>query len=103
MIIVSIPSKPFEYNSKGNPRRHFMINEYEPEIQALYATIKESTQPDITVPENWDAVSVMEFVRRVVTKVMELEISDDADLFLEGCDRCVVQSMKHLALNLTRS
>lgn len=77
-----------------------MINEYEPEIQALYATIKESTQPDITVPENWDEVSVVEFVRRVVTKVMELELEDEADLFLEGCDRCVVLSMKRCARQL---
>lgn len=88
MIIVSTPSKPFEYNSKGNPRRHFLINEYEPEIQALYATVKESSQPDIAAPEEWDEESVLLFVRRVVTKVMEVEIADSADLFLEGCDRC---------------
>lgn len=87
MIIVSRPSKPFEFNSKGGPRRHAIISKYDPEIQALYAAVQESSQADIAAPGEWTEESVVQFVRRVVTKVMGLELEDDMDLFQQGCDR----------------
>lgn len=87
MIIVSSPSKPFEFTSKGTPRRHYIINKYEPEIKALYETIKESSQTDIPVPEDWDERSVQDFVREVVQKIMDMDLPDDIDFFQQGCDR----------------
>lgn len=92
MIIVSKPSKPFELTSKMTPRRHVVIKTYTEEIEALYETVKNSAQEDIPAPEYWTAESTKEFVKKVVTKVMELELADDSDFFLEGCDRYVFLS-----------
>ena len=41
MIIVSSPSKPFTYTAKSTPRRSAIINEYKPDIDALYATVED--------------------------------------------------------------
>lgn len=86
MIIVSSPSKPFELTSKGTPRRHAIINNYDPEIQALYAAVRDSSQADIPAPQKWDESSVQDFIREVVHKVMEINLSDDTDFFQQGCD-----------------
>lgn len=89
MIIVASPSKPFEYTSKGTPRRHFMTARYDQEIQALYDTVRESAQIDISVPEDWTEESVLQFVGEVVRKVMKRDVPADADIFQQGCDRSV--------------
>lgn len=87
MIIFSKSSKPFELNSKDGPRRHAVITQYEPEIQALYAAVKDASQTDVSAPDDWTEESVSQFVRRIVRKVMDLELEDDMDLFQQGCDR----------------
>lgn len=89
MIIVSKPSKPFEFNSKGGPRRHFLLDKYAPEIQALYATIQKSSQTDVPMPENWTESSIKCFLKDVVTTIMEVNVHDEEDLFQQGCDRHV--------------
>lgn len=86
MIVVSSPSKPFELTSKGTPRRHIIIKNYEPEIQALYDAVKDSSQTDIPAPPEWDRRSVQNFTREVVQKVMDMDLPDDADFFQQGCD-----------------
>lgn len=90
MIIVASPSKPFEYTSKGTPRRHFMTARYDQEIQALYDTVRESAQIDISVPEDWTEEFVLQFVGEVVRKVMKRDVPADADIFQQGCDRSVL-------------
>ena len=57
MITVSTPEKPFTYTAKNTPRRHAIIREYEPEIDALYAAVDESTQADIEPPHSWNFAS----------------------------------------------
>lgn len=89
MIIVASPSKPFEYTSKGTPRRHFMTARYDQEIQALYDTVRESAQIDSPIPEVWTEESVFQFVGEVVRKVMKRDVPADADFFQQGCDRSV--------------
>lgn len=89
MIIVSSPSKPFEYTSKGTPRRHFMTAKYDQEIQALYDTVRESSQIDVLIPEEWTEESVFQFVEETVWKVMQRDVPPDADIFQQGCDRSV--------------
>jgi hypothetical protein len=87
MILVSSPSKPFTYTAKGTPRRHAIIKEYSPEIDALYATVDESMQADISPPSGWSREETIEFTRAVVTRSLKQSIADTQDLFQCGCDR----------------
>ncbi|KAH7912698.1 hypothetical protein BJ138DRAFT_1083028 [Hygrophoropsis aurantiaca] len=86
MIIVSKPSKPFTYTAKNTPRRQAIIADYEDEINALYNAVEESTQSGITPPLHWDQQSTCAFVRKAVSSVMGRTISDDDDIFQQGCD-----------------
>lgn len=87
MILVAKPEKPFTYTAKNTARRQAVINDYEPEIDALYDTVAESTQASIPTPEVWDVVATTGFVRDVVRKVLRTPVTDDDDLFENGCDR----------------
>ena len=87
MIMFTIPSKPFSYTGKGTTRRHAIIKEYDPEIDALYQA--SVTHKDIVAPSSWDASSTLRFVRAVVHKALGREVEDDVDLFQSGCDRSV--------------
>lgn len=88
MIMVASPSKPFTYNIKGYPRRTIILKDYHDDIEALYAQIEQSAQSDVVAPVNWDIESTRVFVRTVVQRVVKRSLSDDADLFRNGCDRC---------------
>lgn len=90
MIIVTSPSKPFTYTAKGTIRRQATINEYAEEIDALYASVDESSQDAIPSPSEWSLAPVIEFVRKVIEHTMNAErkmVSDDTDLFEFGLDR----------------
>lgn len=90
MIMVTSPDKPLEYTAKGTPRRQVCIRSYEPEIDALYKTVEESSQVDIAPPRHWSPDAVREYARELVQKVMEMpKLGDEDDLFQQGCDRCV--------------
>ena len=92
MIIVSKPEKPFTYTAKGTPRRPAIINEYQPEIEALYATVDETTQAHLPPPRSWNPTQTIDFVRSVVHEVMKRQVADEDDLFQRGCDRYVRRS-----------
>ncbi|KAJ3522383.1 hypothetical protein NM688_g8882 [Phlebia brevispora] len=87
MIVVTSPSKPFTYTAKNTPRRHAIIKEYEQEIEKTYAKVDESAQSDLSAPSSWTFPNTLDFVRAVVNKVLEREISDTDDLFISGGDR----------------
>ena len=103
MILVAKPDKPFTYTAKNTARRQAVINDYEPEIDALYDTVAESTQASIPTPEIWDIVATTGFVRDVVGKVLRTPVTNDVDLFENGCDRyvklCAVDSVQILTDN----
>ena len=87
MIIVASPSKPFTYTGKGTPRRPAVIEEYQPEIEALYAEVEETTQAHLPPPISWAIIDAIDFVRAVVHQVMTRAVNDTDDLFQNGCDR----------------
>ena len=89
MIIVSSAAKPFTYTAKSTPRRPAIIKEYEPEIEALYATVDETTQAHLPPPRSWNLPNTLDFVRFVVNGVMARAVSDTDDLFQKGCDRYI--------------
>jgi hypothetical protein len=86
MILVALPSKPFQYTAKGTARRGAIINDYEEEITSLYNLLEEVTT-GITPGSEWTPESSRGYVRAVVSSVMKKEIKDDQDLFQWGCDR----------------
>ena len=87
MIIVTSPSKSFTYTAKSTPRRPAIINDYAPEIEALYAAADETTQAHLSPPASWTVANSREFVRSVVHHVIVRAIGDQDDLFQNGCDR----------------
>ena len=87
MIIVSKPSKPFTYTAKLTARRQAIIKDYAEEIERLYESVDESTQPDFIPPPNWDLAHALHFVRTVVNTVLNVTPGDDDDIFQCGCDR----------------
>jgi hypothetical protein len=89
MVLVESSAKPFTYTAKNTPRRQAIINEYEPEIDAAYQAVRESSQTDVPSPEEWDEISILHFVRAIVQRVMGKEVGDDVNLFEHGCDRYV--------------
>lgn len=89
MIIVASPSKPFAYTAKNTARRQAIIADYDPEIEALYSAVEETTQADIAPPRTWDLPEATGFVRDVVTRVLKHSLQDSDDFFQKGCDRHV--------------
>ena len=90
MILVTSPSKPFQYTSKHTVRRQYMINEYEDEIKNLYASVSESAQEEIHSPTSWSEASTLHFTRIVIETTMKNRsqtVSDEVDLFEHGMDR----------------
>ena len=90
MILVAKISKPFSYTAKHTVRRGIVVKDYEDEINALYASVDESSQSTVPPPMSWDVTSAAGFVRKVVEQVMGRTITDDSDLFQNGCDRRVL-------------
>ncbi|KAI0712724.1 acetyl-CoA synthetase-like protein [Cerioporus squamosus] len=86
MVIVTSPSKPFEFTAKATPRRQACLAAYSQEIDAVYRRVEESSQTDITPPERWTRESVHGYIRTIVDKVMSAPVRDDDDLFQYGCD-----------------
>ncbi|KAI0691830.1 hypothetical protein BC835DRAFT_1278821 [Cytidiella melzeri] len=102
MILVSSPNKPFTFTAKGTPRRYAVLDEYAPEIDALYAAVEESTQADIPSPQLWDSAGTTEFVRTVVNKVLSRPVSDSQDIFQHSCDSLQATWIRNSLLHALR-
>ncbi|KAI0040339.1 acetyl-CoA synthetase-like protein [Auriscalpium vulgare] len=103
MIIVSSPSKPFEYTVKGTPRRPVVIKNYEEEINAHYEALKDMSQTDLVPPSSWDKRTTLQFVRLVAARVLRATVGDDVDLFQNGCDSLQAISIGNALLHALRS
>ncbi|THH15905.1 hypothetical protein EW146_g4648 [Bondarzewia mesenterica] len=102
MIVIADPAKPFEYTPKGTPRRHVVIKAYEPEIEAVYDAVKDSSQPDLPPPTSWTEETTLEFMRAVVAKVMKRKLGDGDDLFQEGCDSLEATWIRNTVMHALR-
>ena len=87
MIIVSSPGKPFTYTAKNTVRRQAVVSDYADEIDSVYAVVQKSTQPHISLPEEWAQANVLKFVQTVVFEVLKRAVGDQDDIFEHGCDR----------------
>lgn len=86
MIIVASPSKPFVYTAKMTARRQAILNDYDNEINALYDLIEQTSQVNISPPSEWTPSQSLNYVRRIVHKVMTQKVADGIDIFQHGCD-----------------
>ncbi|KAI0702415.1 hypothetical protein C8T65DRAFT_741576 [Cerioporus squamosus] len=103
MILVTSPTKPFDYNAKGNIRRGPILQRYATEIDALYTSVENSVQGDIPVPSLWDGESTKTYVRDVVRRVLMRPLPDDsADFFRSGCDSLQATWIRNTILSAVR-
>ncbi|KAH8099950.1 acetyl-CoA synthetase-like protein [Cristinia sonorae] len=104
MILVSSPLKPLTYTAKLTPRRHAIINEYQEEIESLYAAAAESARAadNITPPTDWTVENAFKFVRVIVRSVLKRSIGDDEDLFQKGCDSLQATWIRNSILHALR-
>ncbi|KIY43199.1 acetyl-CoA synthetase-like protein [Fistulina hepatica ATCC 64428] len=86
MILIEDPKRPFQFTSKGLPRRSAVLAEYDTDIEALYAAVEASSAPNINVPTQWTPESTYDFVKQLVHSVMRLKVDADQDFFQYGCD-----------------
>ncbi|KAI0769291.1 acetyl-CoA synthetase-like protein [Trametes elegans] len=104
MITVTKPDKPFQYTAKGTPRRHVSLADYAEEIETLYTRVEETTQIDVPTPASWTDDSVRDYVRGVVKQVLKApSISDDDDLFQQGCDSLQATWIRNTILHAVRT
>ena len=80
MVMVALPSKPFTYTAKSTPRRSAIIDNYADEIEALYAAADDASEDDLAPPSSWAYDAAKEFVRAVITRVLEHSVNDDDDI-----------------------
>ncbi|KAH9077806.1 acetyl-CoA synthetase-like protein [Lactarius deliciosus] len=86
MIIVASPSKPFAYTAKMTARRQAILKDYDDEVNALYDVVEQTSQVDIPSPSEWTPSQSLDYVRRIVHKVMAQKVADGVDIFQHGCD-----------------
>jgi len=87
MILVSSPKKPFVLTAKLTARRQAVIEEYEPEVDALYDRVAETAQAVKHFPNEWTEQTSLEFARNLVGSVLNVRVEDGDDIFQHSCDR----------------
>ncbi|TFY82997.1 hypothetical protein EWM64_g1012 [Hericium alpestre] len=102
MILVASKEKPFLYTAKNTPRRQRILQNYEEEIKQLFKSVDESAQSEVPPPAGWDNARTTQFVRTVVHRVLEKEISDDEDLFQHGCDSLQATWIRNTIIRVLR-
>jgi len=89
MILVSSPSKPFQYTPKGTARRQAILNDYADEIERGYKAIEEPSVTEIPIPTSYSMQECLVFVRKTIGEVFATHFGDDDDFFQHGCNRYV--------------
>ncbi|KAI0755845.1 acetyl-CoA synthetase-like protein [Fomes fomentarius] len=102
MILVTSPSKPFQYTMKGQPRRNIILQQYNDEVEKLYKEVENSAQSELQPPASWGQESALDFVRAVVSSTLRREIADDADIFRSGGDSLQATWIRNTILRAIR-
>ncbi len=90
MIVVTYPDKPLMLTDKHTVKRPPNISAYAEEIKTAYAALENSARQDVAFPTSWDVDSVREYVRELISKVMEKSVDDNDDIFQRGADRYIL-------------
>ncbi|KAF7328516.1 Acetyl-CoA synthetase-like protein [Mycena venus] len=102
MILVAKPEKPFKYTAKMTACRQALIADYEDEITTLYETVEETATLNIPPLVNWDATSILDFVRNAILSVLGTDLADDDDIFQHGCDSLQATWIRNALLRALR-
>ncbi|KAK0201265.1 hypothetical protein DFS33DRAFT_1277546 [Desarmillaria ectypa] len=102
MIIVSHPSKPFEFTLKGTPRRRAIVQTYNDDIEAAYQAAEKISQTGIALPEMWTLNGTTEWIRRVAHSIIQVDeaIADSEDLFSIGADSLVTVAIRNTIISM---
>ncbi|GBE77884.1 acetyl-CoA synthetase-like protein [Sparassis crispa] len=103
MIIVTKPSKPFQFTAKGTIRRQECINAYADEIEAVYQAVQDSSEVEVPIPVSWSSATTLEFIRGLVERVTEMKLADDDDLFQQGCDSLQATWIRNTIIHAIRT
>ncbi len=90
MILVAKPAKPFEFTTKGTPRRTAILEAYEEEIETLYQNLDQMLPTDVVIPREWSLKNTTTLIRDIVRVILERDIADNDDIFVAGGDRYVI-------------
>lgn len=85
MIWFAVKAKPFKTTPKGSVQRRAVLRDYEKEIDAMYAEELEDDL-DQCLPEKLDYESVAEYIRQIITRVLEKPITKSQDFYSAGLD-----------------
>ena len=89
MILVSSPSKPFQFTPKGTARRQAILSDYADEIERGYKAIEEPSVTEIPIPTSYSMPECLVFVRKTTSEVFSTQLGDNDDFFQHGCNRYV--------------
>ncbi len=89
MILVTNPSKPFEFTAKGTLRRGDTLKVYEMEIDEIYNVVDAIYSPvsDISFPQTPTIKWVTNIVRDIAKGTFQQNGGDNDDIFILDGDR----------------
>ncbi|KAK0492011.1 NRPS-like enzyme [Armillaria luteobubalina] len=104
MIIVTHPSKPFTFTSKGTLRRRAILEAYSKEIEAAYEAVDNISVSNIVAPQKWNIDEIKDWIRRVVHNLLrtDAQISDTQDLFVVGVDSLIAIAIRNTITSTLR-
>ncbi|PBK64722.1 acetyl-CoA synthetase-like protein [Armillaria solidipes] len=104
MIIVTHPSKPFTFTSKGTLRRPAILEAYSKEIEAAYEAVDNISVSNIPAPQKWNIDEIKDWIRRVVRNLLraDAQISDTQDLFVVGVDSLIAIAIRNTITSTLR-
>ncbi|KIJ30327.1 hypothetical protein M422DRAFT_784036 [Sphaerobolus stellatus SS14] len=85
MVMVTIPSKPFQYTEKGSMRRAAILRLYEQEIDDFYMRAEQRILSNVELPADWSFNGILNFVRNTLSS-QGLGVQDSEDVFHHGCN-----------------
>ncbi|KAJ6571067.1 hypothetical protein B0H19DRAFT_1346182 [Mycena capillaripes] len=87
MIVLAVPSRPFQLTAKGTPRRQKILDDYAPDIDAAYAAFHHAVTPAcLQAHKEISMNDALEIVREHVRTNIGPGISDYDNLFDAGTD-----------------
>lgn len=89
LILVASPDRPFPVSGKGSIRKSQVVKDYEKEIDELYDAQEARANVGVEVPSEWSSEATVDYVRKVVGKVLVQKVQDEDDIFQFGGDRYV--------------
>ncbi|KAK0184035.1 NRPS-like enzyme [Armillaria mellea] len=104
MILVTNPSKPFEFTAKGTLRRGDTLKAYEMEIDEIYNVVDAvySPLPDTTFPRNPTIEWVTNIVRDIVKSTFQQNLGDSDDIFVLGGDSLTATLIRNSIIRVLR-